>query len=143
MSDGMKRLEEDQQDYLELCERMGVRPRFKASGQPDCYGAHAAELQAKAQGGSYPVASPNAGPSTSAGHLKDFLSGYVRTNPLGLDALRMLKASQWHRLAEAELARRNGIVLEILPTELLADIAAGRIDAVAVVQGLQEARHGK
>lgn len=148
MSDGQHKVDEDRQDYLDLCERMGVRPRYTASNQPDCYGVHASELRERLRREGapcyavadtpLPLGKPAPGLSLNASAFKDYLQGHVSKKPYDMVVLSLLGQQQWSALAKTELERRVGLFLEKLPTEVLADIVQGQIDPVEHLRQVRE-----
>lgn len=137
MSDGMKKLEEDRQDYLEMCDRMGVRPRYTSLGNPDCYGVHAADLKRQVSQDGYPPA-VQVIPRTSTSHLQDFFATHARMFPGISPILDLLTESQWCRLAEAELMRRSSRILATQPIDVLRDIVTGAVNPAEIIAGMKE-----
>lgn len=67
-------------------------------------------------------------------HLTDYLAGFGHGAPERLAEVAAYPA--WQARAQAELDRRMTRLMETLPDELVAALAAGEVDMATVARGL-------
>lgn len=77
--------------------------------------------------------------ATASQHLTDYLAGYGRGRPDKLTEVVTYPA--WQTRAQEELDRRMTRLMETLPDDLVAAVAAGEVDLAEVARGIMSKSH--
>lgn len=74
--------------------------------------------------------------ATASEHLTDYLTGYGRNNRQRL--AEVAAYPDWQARAKAEIDRRMSRLIEALPDDLVAAIAAGEVELAEVAKSMME-----